>query len=85
MKNIEQYIEEYQAFGIEKIINYEEFSLMTITAYSTKIEGSTLTLDEALFVFVINQNTTIKGTKALHKSLAHVAVTDDTHYFITQL
>ena len=72
MKNIEQYIEEYQALGIEKIINYEEFSLMTITAYSTKIEGSTLTLNEA--VLLLDSGITPKG-KPLHDSL----MVDDHH------
>ena len=44
--NIEKLIQEYRDLEIELSLNYIEFNKILITSHSTRIEGSTLTLNE---------------------------------------
>ena len=43
--NIEKLIQEYRDLEIEQSLNYIEFNKILITSHSTRIEGSTLTLN----------------------------------------
>ena len=44
--SIEKLIQEYKDLEIEQSLNYIEFNKILITSHSTRIEGSTLTLNE---------------------------------------
>ena len=44
--DIEKLIQEYRDLEIEQSLNYKEFNKILITSHSTRIEGSTLTLNE---------------------------------------
>lgn len=44
---IESLIEEYKTLEINKVFNYEEFNNILLTTHSTRIEGSTLSFEEA--------------------------------------
>ncbi|WP_315039163.1 Fic family protein [Capnocytophaga sputigena] len=43
---ISEIIQTYRALGLESSLNYNEFNKILITSHSTRIEGSTLTLNE---------------------------------------
>lgn len=43
---ISEIIQDYRALGLENSLNYNEFNKILITSHSTRIEGSTLTLNE---------------------------------------
>lgn len=43
----EDLVNEYKKLGIDKIFNYEEFNNILLTTHSTRIEGSTLSFEEA--------------------------------------
>ncbi|AZQ65631.1 Fic family protein (plasmid) [Flammeovirga pectinis] len=60
-------IQEYKNIGIAKIIDYEKFNNYTITAHSTQIEGSTLTLDDA--TLLLNEGLTPKGKPFIHSQM----------------
>ncbi|MDO4230276.1 MAG: Fic family protein [Capnocytophaga sp.] len=45
--NITKLIKEYKDLKIEESFNYEEFNKILITSHSTRIEGSTLSFEEA--------------------------------------
>ena len=45
--NVSELLAKYQKLGIEDVMDYERFNLISIDHYSTKIEGSTLTEVEA--------------------------------------
>ena len=43
---VSEIIQTYRALGLESSLNYNEFNKILITSHSTRIEGSTLTLNE---------------------------------------
>lgn len=60
-------IQEYKNIGISDIVDYEKFNNYTITAHSTQIEGSTLTLDDA--TLLLNEGLTPKGKPFIHSQM----------------
>lgn len=72
MKSVELYIEEYKALELHKVVDYDKFNHFAITAHSTQIEGSTLTLAETSLL--IDEGITPKG-----KPLEHSLMVKDHH------
>lgn len=66
MQDLDQLINEYYKLGIDSIINYEEYNNILITAHSTRIEGSTLSFEEATELI---QNRNTPGGKKIDFSL----------------
>jgi len=64
VEKVESYIEEYQSLELHKIVDYDKFNQYAITAHSTQIEGSTLSIEEASLL--INEGITPKGKPLLH-------------------
>ncbi|MCF6351857.1 MAG: Fic family protein [Cyclobacteriaceae bacterium] len=72
MKSVESYIDQYRSFQLHKVVNYEKFNHFAITAHSTQIEGSTLTVEETSLL--IDEGITPKG-----KPLEHSLMVKDHH------
>ena len=58
-KELENLIKKYQSLELEKIIDYEKFSMISIVWHSTKIEGCSLTETETKVL--LEQNITAGG------------------------
>jgi len=58
-KKLEKLLKEYQSLALEKVIDYEKFSMISIVWHSTKIEGCTLTETETKVL--LEQNITAGG------------------------
>lgn len=72
MKTVESYIGEYKALKLNEVVDYNKFNEYAITAHSTQIEGSTLSIEETSLL--IDEGTTPKG-----KPLAHSLMVKDHH------
>ncbi|MEQ6122049.1 Fic family protein [Reichenbachiella sp. MALMAid0571] len=72
MKTVESYIEEYKGLELNEVVGYNKFNGYAITAHSTQIEGSTLSIEETSLL--IDEGTTPKG-----KPLAHSLMVKDHH------
>ncbi len=72
MKLLESYIDQYRSFRLYKVVNYEKFNQFALTAHSTQIEGSTLTIEETSLL--IDEGITPKG-----KPLEHSLMVKDHH------
>ncbi len=72
MNKVELYIEEYQSLNLHNVVDYDKFNQYAITAHSTQIEGSTLSIEEASLL--INEGITPKG-----KPLSHSLMVKDHH------
>ena len=72
MKSIERYIADYKLLELDKVVDYGKFSRYALTAHSTQIEGSTLTLEETSLL--IDEGITPKG-----KPLVHTLMVTDHH------
>lgn len=64
MNKVELYIKEYQSLNLHNVVDYDKFNQYAITAHSTQIEGSTLSIEEASLL--INEGITPKGKPLLH-------------------
>jgi Fic family protein len=62
--SMEKLVKQYQILNIEHTENYEKFNNIAISAHSTRIEGSTLTLEEARLL--IEQGLTPKNKPLIH-------------------
>jgi len=58
------YIEAYGKLNLHDVIDYDKFNEYAITAHSTQIEGSTLTVEEASLL--IDEGITPKGKPLIH-------------------
>lgn len=47
MNHLNSLLSEYNELGIDEIFNYEEFNHILLTTHSTRIEGSTISFEEA--------------------------------------
>lgn len=72
MKSVESYIREYKELELQKVLDYNKFNQFAITAHSTQIEGSTLTVEETSLL--IDEGITPKG-----KPLEHSLMVKDHH------
>lgn len=81
MKILEHLLDEYKRLGIEEAVNYEEFNNILITSHSTRIEGSTLTLEES-FELLHNGNT--PGGKNIVFSLETIDHYEALNYVIAE-
>lgn len=72
MKSVEYYIEEYRSLKLNEVVDYDKFNQFAITAHSTQIEGSTLTIEET--TLLIDEGITPKG-----KPLEHSLMVKDHH------
>jgi Fic family protein len=70
--DMEKLIQQYQSLHLELVENYNKFNEISISAHSTKIEGSSLTIDEAKLLID-------KGLTPKNKPLIHSLMTID-HY-----
>lgn len=48
MNELDKLLETYHQLGIQDIFNFEEFNKILITTHSTRIEGSTISFEEAI-------------------------------------
>jgi len=76
LNSIEKYIAEYKQLNLDKVVDYSKFNRYAITAHSTQIEGSTLTLEETSLL--IDEGITPKG-----KPLEHSLMVTDHHKALT--
>jgi len=72
MENLIKTIDQYQKLKLNEIVDYNKFNDFAITAHSTQIEGSTLTIEET--ALLLNEGITPKG-----KPLEHSLMVKD-HY-----
>lgn len=72
MTAVEHYIEKYRSLNLQDVVNYDKFNEYAITAHSTQLEGSTLTLQEA--ALLLDEGITPKG-----KPLEHSLMVRDHH------
>lgn len=72
MKPIESCIDEYKSLKLHNVVDFDKFMEYAITAHSTQIEGSTLTIEEA--GLLIDEGITPKG-----KPLEHSLMVKDHH------
>ncbi len=56
MTDLQQLLNTYNELGIQQIVNYDEFNKILITTHSTRIEGSTLSFEDAQEL-ILNRNT----------------------------
>lgn len=56
MTDLQKILNAYNKLGIQQIVNYDEFNKILITTHSTRIEGSTLSFEDAQEL-ILNQNT----------------------------
>jgi Fic family protein len=69
---MQKLIQKYKSLNIEHVENYEKFNAISISAHSTRIEGCTLTLNEAKLLIE-------KGLTPNNKPLIHSLMVID-HY-----
>ena len=67
-KQIEQLKKEYLALNLQEVIDYEKFSMISITYHSTKIEGCSLT--EADTKILLEKGITAKGKPLIDHLMA---------------
>lgn len=72
MKAVETHIEIYRSLQLNEVVDYNKFNEYAITAHSTQIEGSTLTMEETSLL--IDEGITPKG-----KPLEHSLMVKDHH------
>ncbi len=72
MKTIESYIKKYRSLALDDVIDYNKFCRYAITAHSTQIEGSTLSVEETSLL--IDEGLTPKG-----KPFEHSLIVKDHH------
>ena len=81
MNNLLKTIEKYKKLNLNDVVDYQKFNDFSITAHSTQIEGSTLSLEET--ALLLNEGITPKG-----KPLDHSLMVKDHHnaiHYIHQL
>ena len=54
--------------NVDQVLNLSEFNLMAVTGHSTRLEGSTLTLQET--ITLLEENITAKGKPLVHHQMA---------------
>ena len=72
MDAVESHISEYRSLSLNEVVDYDKFNHFAITAHSTQIEGSTLTVEET--GLLIDEGITPKG-----KPLEHSMMVKDHH------
>ncbi len=70
--NTSELIKKYESLNLNQVLDYNKFSLYSITNHSTVIEGSTLTANETQLL--LEEDLTPKG-----KPLEHTLMTKDHH------